>query len=468
MQRTPGWLKFAISGEFYARALSNAAQRGTGYVGPKLLGTIARAPRAQLMPGLSTQARSSLELPTNAPGRNQTLFDRLSVVPLHTEGPMTGKPGGPGDPRQRARFDNVLRRGGAVTSQPGTQHAIEQAFGPASSAEETRVGGPGTAIGGPSRMLVPGTITQVGRRPRPRAPAAALALKTSALLPAALGTGLPLIVGGALLANKPGMRSNINNLFANKGTTQEQDTSGELPTEAIQQADAIHQALRAHGLDPQTIRMGIDAPPGSGKTTLARALAQQTGIKHYGLDWLPGNALHSSIGLGRNMEKMPRAPHAGEVLEHYMLGRTYDPELFDAMVHIHRDPEIIKQQLRARGNSAYISDMMDLPKSLGVADLGFDTLGGNTIDIGNGIQMKMRPHEGWGDQLDQRLLQSGIDPTGMSRHSKLLSLYAGKRVTGAGWTPYLHNPFSGKEMVGIGAAVPLGIMAAKSLARHRV
>jgi hypothetical protein len=535
-----GWLKFAISGEFYARALSNAAARGGGRVGAPVLSAIAGQPRAQLMPGLSEQARQTRELPTDAPGRNQGLFDRLKHVPLNTEGAFGDHRG---DPQQLARFNAALRRGGTVTHQPGTQQMINESFGttnafkdqkadeqdaareaikahraaaPAPNAGEARpnpaldahrqslwptfhrlTGGgggepasapPPITRGEPTKVL-PDAFSGLHAAPSPvagsaighaantgvvRSPttpprqflhAGLQAPKIGAALPAALGIGAPLALGAGLLAHKPGIQSNLRAL-AEGGSTQERDVSGDLPPEAVQQADAIHQALLTHGLDPRSVRMGIDAPPGSGKTTLARALAQQAGFKHYGLDWEPGNWWKSTIGRGRNVEGMPHVPRAGEVLEHYMLNRSYDPEVFDAQVHIHRDPEILRKQLQQRGHGAYIGDTMDLGKSLGVADLGFDTLGGEMIDLGNGVQMKLRPREGWGDVLDQRLTAAGVDPTGLSRHEKLLSLQAGKRTTGAGWTPYLKSPFSGGEMAAIGASVPLGLMAAKMLARR--
>lgn len=290
--------------------------------------------------------------------------------------------------------------------------------------------------------------------------------KVGAALPTAVGVGIPLAVGAGMLASKPGIQSNLHNLMAGKGSTHEQDISGEIPEQVTQQAQAIHQHLASRGLDPRAMRIGIDAPPGSGKTTLARALAQQTGMSHYGLDWEPGNAWKSTIGLGRNVEKMPHAPRAGEIMEHYLLNRTHDPELFDAQIHLRRNPDVIRQQLNHRGNSAYIGDLMDLDKSLGVADLGFDTLDGDEIDMGNGTVMKLRPHEGWGNQLDQRLLAAGIDPAGLSRHEKLLTLHSGQRTTGGGWTPYLKNPLSTGQTLALGASVPLGVMAARALARR--
>lgn len=268
-----------------------------------------------------------------------------------------------------------------------------------------------------------------------------------------------------MLASKPGIQSNLHNLMSGKGSTQDQDTSGAIPDQVQQQAQAIHQHLTSRGLDPRSLRIGIDAPPGSGKTTLARALAQQTGMSHYGLDWEPGNAWKSTIGLGRNVEKTPHAPRAGEIMEHYLLNRTHDPELFDAHIHLRRDPNVIRQQLNQRGNAAYIGDLMDLDKSLGVADLGFDTLDGEEVDLGDGAVMKLRPREGWGNQLDQSLHAAGIDPTGLSRHEKLLTLHSGKRTTGAGWTPYVKNPFTPTQTLALGASVPLGVMAARAMSR---
>ena len=102
-------LKFAISGDTYARALQNAATRGTGRIGAPVLSAIQSQPRARLMPGLSAQVRQTAELPTNTPGRNQELFEKLPKTPINTETSHTGV----GDPQQRARYNAALRRGGA-------------------------------------------------------------------------------------------------------------------------------------------------------------------------------------------------------------------------------------------------------------------------------------------------------------------------------------------------------------------
>lgn len=413
------WAKFAILGSTYARALGNAAQRSGAQLPQNVLGAIASRPNTQIASGLAQRARGGVAGALAPTPQQQQLQTTAAKIPNSEE----GLPGAPGKGYERARM------------------MFNMHFG-----DRTQM------------------VMRPGARPPMQAdvPTGVLARPKVAGLPTAAGIAAPLALGGALLAGKPGIKANVRAL-AEGGSTKERDVAGELPEPAIGQANAIRDALSARGMDPMSVRMGIDAPPGSGKTTLARALAQQAGMKHYSLDWEPGNAWKSTIGLGRNVEKMPHTPHAGEVLEHYMLGRTYDPELFDAMVHIHRDPNVLRQQLQHRGHGAYIGDMMDLDKSLNVADLGFNTLGGDVIDLGNGVQMKLRPQDGWGNVLDQRLMAGGIDPTGMTRHEKLLSLHSGKKETGAGWTPYVKSPFSGAETAAIGASIPLGVMAARAL-----
>jgi hypothetical protein len=476
--------KFAVSGGTYARALQNAATRGGGRVGAPVLRAIANQPRAKLMPGLSQQARQSAELPTNVPGRNQALFDRLPRD-INTETPLTGR----GDPRQRARFDAALRRGGAVHQQPGTQAAIDASFGPPTKAREQtsniqparpRMLGaaqPGvaasdrTSVMSAAPSVAPSlgqraatNVLQVKRRGGP-VKVASFGSMAAKAAPYALGIGIPLAAAGGILASKPGIQANLRNLRESKGTVQEKDLSTELPPEVLDTATRAHAALTERGIDPTNLRIAVDAPPGSGKTTLSRALAQQLGVQHYGLDWLPHNKFHSIMG-GGHIEKMPRAPRAGEILEHYNLLRSYDPEMFDVAFHIQKDPEVIKQQILNRGRSAGMHTIMDYDKSLAVGRMAFDTLSGDAVDLGGGVMMKVRPQDGWGEaKLDAQLQAKGIDPTKLTRHQKLLSLHEGKAVGGAGWTPYFKNPFTGGETAAIAASVPLGIGAALAARR---
>lgn len=438
-------LKFAISGDTYARALQNAATRGTGRVGAPVLSAIQSQPRARLMPGLSAQVRQTAELPTNTPGRNQELFEKLPKTPINTETSHTGV----GDPQQRARYNAALRRGGAWHVQPGTQAMIDESFG---SPDLPRTKKPSLGAEAATRVLQ-----------QKRAGFSDIAAKAA---PYAIGAGIPLAAAGGFLASKPGIRANIKNLQESKGTVQEKDLAADLPPEVLDTATRAHAALTERGIDPTNLRIAVDAPPGSGKSTLSRALAQQLGVQHYGLDWLPHNKFHSIMG-GGHIEKMPRAPRAGEILEHYNLLRSYDPEMFDVAFHIQKDPEVIKQQILNRGRSAGMHTIMDYDKSLAVGRMAYDTLAGDSVDLGGGVMMKVRPQDGWGGaQLDAQLQAKGIDPTRLTRHQKLLSLHEGKAVGGAGWTPYFKNPFTGGETAAIAASIPLGIGAALAARKY--
>jgi len=444
--------KLAVSGALYSRALGQAAMRSGGRVAPSTLAHLSWQPRAQLAPGLSAAARAPGALaPTSEQRGLQSIMD---LVPW-----ASAEHGG--DPAAAQRYRELLQQHGRSFAQPGLQRQIDAAFGAIPNARGTQVNLADVAAG--HRRAAPDAATGVNLRAKVAASVAGVA---KSMAPYAIGAGIPLLAAGGLLAAKPAIRSNVRNLMESKGTIEEKDLAAPLPESVLGTAAQVHQHLKDRGIDPSTLRIAVDAPPGSGKTTLSRALARQLGIQHYGLDWLPHNKLHSVLGGGR-IEKMPRAPRAGEILEHYNLLRSYDPELFDAVFHIAKDPQTIKDQLLHRGRSAGVSTVMDYDKSIAVGRLAFDSLAGEPVDLGNGTLMKLRPREGWGgDQLDASVKQLGVDPSALSRHEKLLSLHAGKRQTGSGWTPYFKSPFSARETAAIAGTVPLGLAAA--LAARRI
>lgn len=427
--------KFALSGAMYSRALGQTAATGGGRIAPQILGHMAAQPRATLNPGLSAAARAPGAL-TPSPAQ-RGLQGMMHQVPY--AGSEFGEAGG------QAAYHAALQQHGKVTGALPAIHAPGVAAAPTPLAP-TRLAPTEAGV----HAQIPSTDVTV-RRP---------GVKAAGALPYALGAGIPLATAAGIFASKPAIRSNIKNLMESKGTIQEKDQAAALPAPVLGQAASVHQHLMDRGIDPSNLRIAVDAPPGSGKTTLSRALAQQMNLKHYGLDWLPHNKLHSLMG-GGAIEKMPHPPRAGEIVEHFNLLRTHDPELFDAVFHISKDPEEIKKQLLNRGRSAGVSTFMDYDKSLAIGRQAFDSLDGETVDLGNGTMMKLRPKTGWGtEKLDTQLQQMGIDPTKLSRHEKLLSLNAGKAQHGKGWVPYFKNPFSGGETAAIGASIPLGIGAA--------
>jgi len=279
----------------------------------------------------------------------------------------------------------------------------------------------------------------------------------------AAGAALPAAMVGGMLASKPGVQASMKAPDESGAGVQAQDTHAVIPPEIETAAERAHQAMLSRGINPATLRVAIDAPPGAGKSVLSKALAARTGLKHYGLDWLPEDQKKFT---GSHLEQMPHPPRAGEIVEHHNLLRTHDPELFDAALYIDKDAETIKKQILARGRAARMADFYNYPKTIGVGRLAYGTLAGEDIDLGGGVRMKLRPQTGWGAEgLDQMLQQKNIDPTGLSRHEKLLSLHEGRRTTGSGWTPYAQNPLSGGQTAMALGGIPLG-MAAALAARH--
>jgi len=498
-----GWEKLAISGATYARALTNAATRGGRALSPAMLEhttQIAARPGAQLRPGLGQFFREHGN-PMHG-GALPMTPQRAAMQDLAHHIPWAGKEHTTDalSAQAPARFDRLLQSRGLVhntpAGMPSVNERIRQEFNQPRSRSEwqaqegTGTGAapePVTGAGGPkairARTPVPvsqGATSVLPAGPLPSAPGrqfprarfqmgkvgAALPNVKSASLPTAIKASVPgLALGAGMLLNKPGIKADLADRLQGDGDIRQKDEEQEIPEPVTAQAHAIAQALAAHGLDPKTLRIAVDAPPGAGKTVLSRALARETGMHHYGLDWRPNLGLHRAMG-GGDIEKMPYAPHAGEILEHHQLLRSYDPEVFDAAIHLRRTPEEIRQNILRRGRGAANTDLFDYDKAIGVGDRAFDTLAGETIDLGNGTVMKLRPREGWGNALDQELVKAGIDPTGLSRHEKLLSLQANQRTTGAGWTPYVKNPFTPGETMAIGASIPLSIMAARALAQR--
>jgi len=440
--------KTAVSGSLYANALAAAARRSGGRVAPQVLGQLGATSRARLSPFLGQMARSPGALhPTPEQAQAQAIMQRV---------PWAGtEHGGTGAEAMR-RYDQVLRGTGRVYQAPGLGQRLLEAFGPAAAQDPAYA--PTVRA---STLEATRAATPAGR---PKA-ASDLGRLARQIAPYAIGAGIPLATAGAIALRKPELRANVHDLFTGSGTVEEKDKAAPIPEPAMSMASQIGQALAERGLDPRTLRIAVDAPPGTGKTTLSRALAQQLGVKHYGLDWLPGNRWKRFFG-GSHIEDMPRGPRAGEVLEHYNLLRSYDPELFDAAIHIRKDPAEVKQQLIQRGRSAGAAAILDYDKANRVGDLAFDTLSGDAIDLGNGVVMKLRPREGWGAaRLDEQLRSLGVDPARLTRHEKLLSLSEGQKTIGAGWRPYLKSPLSSGEAAVALGSVPLGVGAALAARR---
>jgi hypothetical protein len=137
---TQGWMKFAIQGSTYARALQNAATSGGRALSPAMTSKLTQMrsqPQAKLQPGLGQMFRehaSGGELPmTPQIARMQNLTHQL---------PWAGEEHG-GLPSAERNFNRTLESRGLVHDTPkgDTQQKITQSFGTPEQHQILRRGG---------------------------------------------------------------------------------------------------------------------------------------------------------------------------------------------------------------------------------------------------------------------------------------------------------------------------------------
>lgn len=219
-----------------------------------------------------------------------------------------------------------------------------------------------------------------------------------------------------------------------------------LPDAVVQHAKQIADTLRQKGIDPKTARIGIGATGGTGKSTMARALAQELGMTH-----VEGDAVGKTL-FGRDLlahfNKNPIA--GGSVVEQSHLLNQLDPDQFDAIIHLEKPIKQIEEQLLKRGRGAAQADFYDNPRIQRGIRHAFDHTEGPAHNIADGVRLKLRPEGGFkADQhLNRALAARGISvPKGMDRQARLQSLAAGGAVSLPGQLPLLRKG----QLAGIGA-----------------
>jgi uncharacterized membrane protein len=246
------------------------------------------------------------------------------------------------------------------------------------------------------------------------------------------------------LSKNPFIRAEARNL-KQTGSFTEQAAGGELPEKIREQIRAaarqVREQLEAKGLDPSKARIAVSGAGSTGKSTVAREIADELGLKHRDLDWEVSKLTHL-LGLSRAQRKMRFAP--GTVAEQIHLTNNVNPDLFDAIVRVHRAPEQVARQAIERGRGAFQLAAMDYPRLHGAIEAGFKHTEGPAVRIGKGIEMKVHPTGGFKSDvhLDAALQELGINPEGLKRHQKILSLVMEKkhRGLGGGNLPYMKFP----------------------------
>ncbi len=187
-------------------------------------------------------------------------------------------------------------------------------------------------------------------------------------------------------------------------------------------ADRIIEVLGDKGIFPESIC--IDGLPGSGKSSLGRALEQKCGLKWRTLYW---QELKEAYPFKK-----------GRIYENIRLIRTQDMEDFDIIIYIDCTTEEAKGRVITRDRNATLVDVVNFSRLKKIGDAAFEMLGGEEIKIkGSFIRMKQRPQEGYGDieRLKARLQEKGLDAEGYLKEELLFIYCYGKPEKGI--SPYI-------------------------------
>jgi hypothetical protein len=228
-------------------------------------------------------------------------------------------------------------------------------------------------------------------------------------------------VGASFLKNvinKKGVQTNlkflVESLFKSHQTRS-------LPPQAVEAAKLIEELFDRKRLLPD--RIAIDGTPGSGKSSLARALAKRLAMRAICYDHQDLDQHHSF---------MKRAV----IYEHHRLLRTQDVDCFDVIIYIDQPVEISRNNILHRERGAYLVDIMnfDLLKRIGLK--AFTLAEGSVDSIANCYaRVKIKPANGYrvNENLTSELIDAGVDPDRIKKLNKeqqIFRLVEGKAKKG--------------------------------------
>lgn len=258
----------------------------------------------------------------------------------------------------------------------------------------------------------------------------------------ALPVGAGVLAGaGVVLARRLGVRSALSHAVKSigKGGSRAVASSEALPPEVVTQARAIVSGLRKSGIDPSKAKIAIVATPGTGKSTLARALHQEAGVQVLNLDKARGGGLKGEQALRYLRDEHGGVMPAGAVLEQTYLPHSVSLDHFDAVIKLERPVADIHKSLLKRGKGAFQMDYVNYEKLQKQLREGFGAISGKELSFGDRAQVKIRGAKGFNMEqgLAQRATQLGLDLgefSALTRPQQLASLAEGKIVKSHGVT----------------------------------
>lgn len=279
-----------------------------------------------------------------------------------------------------------------------------------------------------------------------------------------IGQGAAITVGAAaaLGAFMPGVRREVSYGIQRLLRRVPRDPGfGEaVPAHAQETARLVLKRLRDAGVDPAQARIGVAGIGGSGKSTVARALAHAIGTHAHELDVTEKTMLN-----GRRLEAYIRQqpPAPGSVYEQTHLFNKVDPQLFDVALRVTTPVEQSRAQLLNRGRGAWQYDLYNTAKLNKTVHTGYEQLGGKVLgNVGN-VEIRVAPKGGFDRRvLEKALMSAQMDPHGLTREEQVQSMAAGHRVQGATGLRY----FRGKRLAGLLGA-PVAVGAGTAYALHK-
>jgi thymidylate kinase len=217
---------------------------------------------------------------------------------------------------------------------------------------------------------------------------------------------------------KSAIRGRARKLITGSAETPHQDV------EAVEGfVDKIMDILDSKGISPASI--GIDGPPGSGKSTLGRSLAKRTGLKWRTL-----------------YVKDMREPYyfmPGRIYENIRLFRTQNIDNFDVIIYIDCKVEDAQRRVVTRDRNAALADYVDIQKLKQIGDAAFEMADGEEMRIPmSPVRIKIKPKDGYKDidNLRKKLRSKGFDVERFSKEELFFVYCYGKPKSGI--LPYVN------------------------------
>jgi hypothetical protein len=254
--------------------------------------------------------------------------------------------------------------------------------------------------------------------------------------------GVGLAVGAEVarrLYDKPGYRATVDSLVSKVLVGEGEHNQQPHPAVNTEVDWIVGLLARQVG---SVARLAVDGVPGSGKTTLARALAARLGMRWQSLD---------HMDLDRPVDLSER----GVVYEHHRLLRTQNLDGFDALVYINEPVAVSKQKVLKRKRGGYLVDMMDYDRLKRVGKLAFALAEGAAYPVPDSdVIVKIRPAGGFRvlQNLATGLRERGVAVDGLGQEQLLFLAIEGQARKG--FTAYIDKGGLGADILaGFGAVL---------------